>query len=111
MKKTFICLLFGFSLLAQNQRTVVLTWEDTRNPAGTTYSVFRATGLCSGTPTFSKIATAVTQKTYSDTGVTIGNNYCYTVAAALNGVESAQSNQAPVLIQPFEVINLKGEAK
>jgi len=54
----------------------VLTWQDTLNPAGTTYTVLRATGLCSGTPSFATLASGLTALTYTDTTVTPGN-YCY----------------------------------
>lgn len=93
--------LFVFSLFAQSTtRTVTLTWADTVNPAGTTYSIYRAPGLCSGTPTFAKIATGLTQKTYADTAVAPGN-YCYTATATLNGIESPQSASAGAVVTPF----------
>ena len=90
------CLLVG----AQQPHTVTLNWQDALNPAGTTYSVYRANGLCSGTPTFSKIATAVTAKTYQDTTVQPGN-YCYAVTATFNAVESAQSNTTQPAVPAF----------
>jgi hypothetical protein len=68
--------------------SVTLNWLD--NQAGATYSVYRATGLCSGTPVFAKIVTALTVKTFVDTTVTPGN-YCYTATATVNGMESAQA--------------------
>ena len=88
------------ALFAQGTHSVTLTWTDTLNPAGTTYSVYRAVGLCSGTPTFSKIASAVTVKTYQDTTVTPGN-YCFAVTATANGMESAQSNTALAPVPSF----------
>lgn len=75
------------------QHSVTLTWTDTSNPAGTTYSVYRATGVCSGAPTFSKLLTGVTAKTYTDATVTPGN-YCYQVTAVFAGIESAPSPTA-----------------
>jgi hypothetical protein len=42
---------------------------------------------------FSKIATAITPKTYADTTVTPGP-YCFVVTATYNNVESAYSNSA-----------------
>lgn len=86
--------------LAQTTHSVTLNWQDTLNPAGTTYSVYRAQGLCSGTPTFSKIASAVTGKTYKDETVTPGN-YCYQVTATANGMESAASNSALAPVPSF----------
>lgn len=48
------------ALSAQTQtHSATLTWQDTANPAGTTYSVYRSTGLCSGTPMFSMLWMAV----------------------------------------------------
>ncbi len=99
MKLILIAILTSVAL-AQMTHKVTLTWVDDRNPAGTTYSVYRAPGLCSGTPTFAKIGTAVTAKTYEDTTVQPGN-YCYAVTATLNGMESAQSNTALAPVPSF----------
>lgn len=93
---------FSATLFAQTGRTVTLTWVDTQNPAGTTYNVKQAVGLCSGTPTYSTIATAVTVKTFVQTGVAVGN-YCYVVTATVGGVESAPSNAAGATALPFAV--------
>jgi len=71
--------------------SVTLTWTDASNPAGTTYNVYRAPGLCSGTPAFSKVGSAVAGKTYTDTTVTVGN-YCFQVTAVFSGAESVPSN-------------------
>lgn len=98
--------LFSLVCFGQAQRIATVTWEDTRNPTGTTYSVYRATGLCSGSPVFSKIATGVTAKTYDDVGISPGG-YCYQVTASLNNVESAPSNSAPATVTPFEPQNLR----
>ncbi len=87
-------------LAAAQTHSATLTWTDTLNPAGTTYSVYRATGLCSGTPTFSKIASALAVKTYLDTTVTPGN-FCFAVTATFQGVESAQSNTAGAPVPSF----------
>lgn len=72
MKLLAILLFTVSALAAQTTHSVTLTWVDASNPTGTTYSVYRASGLCSGTPTFSKIASAVAVKTFSDTTVTPG---------------------------------------
>lgn len=82
-----------------------LTWKDGLNPAGTTYTVLRSAGLCSGTPTFSKIATGITLLTFSDLTVTPGN-WCYVVTATSGGVESAPSNSAPAAVPSFAPTNL-----
>jgi hypothetical protein len=108
MKKIIILiLLFVPSLTtAQTTHSVTLKWVDTLNPlSGTTYNVYRATGLCSGTPVFSKIATALTALTYSDTTVTPGN-YCYTVTASVNGVESSQAVGVNPAVPAFTVTAL-----
>jgi hypothetical protein len=100
MKLLAFLLLTVSALAAQTTHSVTLTWVDASNPTGTTYNVYRASGLCSGTPVFSKIASAVAVKTFSDTTVTPGN-YCYAVTASLSGAESAQSNTVNPAIQPF----------
>lgn len=71
--------------------TVALTWKDTRNPAGSLYNVYRASGLCSGTPAFSKLASGITALELHDKAVTPGH-YCYRVSAIDNSVESAVGN-------------------
>ena len=100
--KLLLALLIATAALAQTPPThsATLTWQDTANPAGTTYSVYRATGLCSGTPTFAKIASAVATKTFVDSTVLPGN-YCFSVTATNNGMESAQSNTAPAAVPSF----------
>lgn len=92
---------------AQSGRKVTLMWTDASNPSGTTYSVKRATGLCTGTPTFATLATGITLKTYEDTTVTVGN-YCYVVTATFSGLESPPSNTAgaPVLPRPPALENI-----
>lgn len=106
MKTLSLLLILTGTLLAQTvQHSVTLTWQDNSNPAGTTYSVYRATGLCSGTPTFAKIASAVATKTYQDTTVQPGN-YCFSVTASFNGMESAQSNTAAAPVPSFAPANL-----
>lgn len=106
MKPLLLLLPLALGLFAQTpQHSVTLTWVDTSNPTGTTYNIYRSTGLCSGTPTFSKLASAVTVKTYQDTTVTPGN-YCYEVTASLNGVESAPSNTALASVPTFPPTDL-----
>jgi hypothetical protein len=94
MKLAVMLLMACAACAAQAQtHSATLTWQDTQNPAGATYSVYRATGLCSGTPAFSKIASAIPAKTYKDETVQPGP-YCYQVTATAGGVESAPSNSA-----------------
>lgn len=92
--------LIALAASAQTTHKVTLSWQDALNPAGTTYSVYRSTGLCSGTPTFSKIASALTAKTYDDSTVQPGP-YCYATTATVNGMESAQSNTAAASVPSF----------
>lgn len=99
--KTILFLAFSALAAAQApQHSATLTWTDSTNPAGTTYSVYRATGLCSGTPTWSKIASAITEKTYVDSTVQPGN-WCFAITATLNGMESPQSNTASAAVPTF----------
>jgi hypothetical protein len=99
MKKlAMFVLLCTVPLRAQTAtHSVKLSWVDALNPSGTTYTVYRAPGLCSGTPVFAKLATGVAVLTFTDSTVTPGN-FCYQVTATVGGVESAPSNSvlAPV---------------
>src|SRR5262245_17901717 len=87
-------------LFAQTPHTVDLAWTDTANPAGTTYSVWRAPGACSPSSVFTRITSALTAKTYQDSNVPVGN-YCYYVTATLSGNESAPSTSTGALVNPF----------
>lgn len=101
--RLLIALLFAGSAFAQGQsqqHSVTLNWVDTSNPAGTLYNIYRATGLCSGTPAFSKLANGVTAKTYLDTTIVPGN-YCFYVTATSAGIESAPSNSALAPVPSF----------
>jgi hypothetical protein len=102
MRYLVILLLLSSSILAQATHSVTLTWVDTQNPAGTTYNVKRASGTCSGTPSFSTIASAVAVKTYTDSTVSVGN-YCYIVTAVFSSIESAPSNSVNPVVGPFTV--------
>jgi fibronectin type 3 domain-containing protein len=90
--------LFAFSLQAQTQHKVTIAWNDTVNPSGTTYNVYRATAACSTTPTLTKLASGVTVMNYTDSTVTNGSTYCYAVTAVGPGGESGFSNEAPAVI-------------
>lgn len=103
LKRLLLLSLFASTFLLGQTTThsATLTWVDTQNPAtGTTYSVYRVTGLCSGSPTFAKIATALAVKTYVDTTVQPGP-YCFQVTATFNAVESAPSGSAAAAIPAF----------
>jgi hypothetical protein len=88
---------------AQGGHSATLTWTDTTNPAGTTYSVYRAPGLCTTTPvpTWAKVTTTpLTTKTWADTAVVPGN-YCYSITATYTGLESGKSVPALASIPSF----------
>ena len=95
-------LLLAAPAFAQAAKKVTLTWNDTLNPTGTTYNVYRASGLCTGTPAFTAIQSGVTVKTYVDASVTVGN-YCYKVTAVASGIESAGSNTVNPVVGPYDV--------
>lgn len=109
--KTRITLVLLFGLVASafaaaQSHSAVLNWQDPSNPTtGTSYNIKRAIGLCSGTPTFSSLATAVTGLTYTDNTVTPGN-YCYEVSATFSGAEGPASSPAPASVLPFAPVNL-----
>lgn len=100
----FLLLAIASALQAQTA-TVVLTWEDARNPAGTAYNVYRADGLCFGAPVFSRIAQGVTEKAYSDPRPP--GDYCYVVTATANAKESVASNTAHAMISASVPLNVK----
>jgi len=106
-RSVFIALLCGLfatitpsGAAAQSTHSAKLTWADTLNPVGTTYTVLRATGLCSGTPSFATLASGVAVMTYIDTTVTPGN-YCYEVEASSGGVLSAPSSSVAAPVPSF----------
>jgi len=108
MKKTILALalLFALPLVAQTTtHSATLKWVDTLNPTGTTYNVYRAPGLCSGSPVFAKLATGIATLTYVDSTVTPGN-YCYSVSATAGGVESAQATPVLAPVPSFAVTQL-----
>lgn len=100
MKQLFLLCMFSFAVTAQANHSATLTWTDTQNPAGTTYNIKRATGLCSGSPVYSTIATGVAVKTYVDNTVQPGN-FCFVVSATSAGVESVNSNTALAPVPSF----------
>lgn len=79
------------AVVATTYHRVNLSWQDTENPVGTTYNVYKAYGLCQANYPFSIEATGVGTLTYSEI-VTNTYNHCYYVTAVVNGVESAPSN-------------------
>lgn len=112
MKALFALVLFAAALLAQTAHTVVLTWTDPNNPAGATYNVYRANGACSSNPTFaSLVSTPVSGLTFTDTGVTVGQTYCYHITAVIGTVESAPGPNAGATVLPFSPASLQISAK
>lgn len=105
MKLILTLLLTSLGLFAQATHSVTLNWVDTSNPTTTTYNVYRATGLCSGSPVYSKIGTGVALKTYEDTTVQPGP-YCYVVTATYSSIESAYSNSALANVPSFAPTSL-----
>lgn len=96
MKLTGAAIFLAAGLCGQTPRNVVLTWEDTRNPAGTTYSIWRAN--CGTTPSaFTLVASSITTKGYTNTAVPAGT-YCYGVMAVYGGRQSDLSNIARVSV-------------
>lgn len=101
MKTIIALVLFAAAAMAQTTRSVTLNWTDTRNPAGTTYNVFKAPAACSANPTnFVRLASGIAVKTYLDSGVPVGS-YCYYVTAVYNAMESGPSPQAVAAVGPF----------
>jgi len=93
MLKILLRLLLPLGLYAQTYpHSATLTWVDDANPQGTVYNVYRAPGLCIDPPRLSKIADAVSAKTYTDTTVFAGTTYCYAVRSFYNNLESGNSS-------------------
>jgi hypothetical protein len=87
-----------FFLLFQQPpvHSVTISWNDTANPVGTTYRVYRSPGPCqpeSGL-VWTRIADALPDKSYADTPIA-PTLYCYAVSAVFNNQESVMSNFAP----------------
>lgn len=84
------------SLSGTGMHSVVLTW-DASPTGGVTYNVYR--GTTSGGETTTPINTAaITTLTFTDTNVTPGTTYYYTVEAVDSGGSSAPSNEATAAI-------------
>jgi len=77
--------------------TVTLTW--TASLDGGIYTVYRATGVCSPTLTFTSLSVGITGTTYVDSGISPGR-FCYQVTTVVNSAESLPSNQAQAVILP-----------
>lgn len=75
---------------AGNQQ-VVLAWSAVSG-SGITYSVFR--GTAAGAESTTPIVTGLTSPAYTNSGLTNGTTYFYTVTAESSGVSSTSSNEA-----------------
>lgn len=96
-----LLLVYSLTVLAQPPtRTVTLNWVDTSNPAGTTYTVYRAP--VTATLTYVKMAQNIAAKTWSESGVTPGV-YRYYVTAVFNNAESLPSPTADADVKPYTV--------
>jgi archaellum component FlaF (FlaF/FlaG flagellin family) len=80
------------SLSGTGMHSVVLTWGASPTN-GVTYNVFRGTSS-GGEGTTPINPSPITSLTYTDTNVTPGTNYYYTVEAVNSGGSSAPSNEA-----------------
>lgn len=107
MKNIFLVLFLSLSACSnaqeQTTRTVTLTWTDTANPAGTTYSVYKTTNPSAPLSAYVRVAQGITAKTYVDAGL-IPGVYKYYVTAVFNTSESLPSNTADADAKPFSPI-------
>lgn len=87
--------------------SVTLTWTAPSDAtSSSTMTMFRATGACSGSPTFSVLASGLAvNKPYVDTTVSVGT-YCYTAQHVLNGANSVNSNLASASVSPLPATGL-----
>jgi hypothetical protein len=83
-------------LTGTGTHSVVLTWSASPT-AGVTYNLFRGT-TPGGESTSAMNSSPVTTLSYTDTNVTPGGNYYYTVEAVDSGGSSAPSNEATATI-------------
>ena len=88
--------------------TVTLSW--TASPDGGVYTMYRATGVCSPTLTFTAISVGITSTVYVDSGIAPGK-FCYQVTTVVNSAESNASNQAQAVIIPLPPGNLTDTTK
>lgn len=110
MKLFILVFLFAVLAAAQTTHTVELSWEDTLNPVGTVYAVYRGDARCTQSPVMVKIAQDIAVKVYTQNGVSVGN-YCYHVTANLNALESLPSNQALAEVRPWSPSKLNVTVK
>ncbi len=97
MKLAFVlCCVFIFTATARarRQHQVTIAWTDS-NPPGIRWDVYRASGSC--VAVFSRIAVALSVKTYVDRNVSGSGIYCYYVAATINGLSAASGTAIAVI--------------
>lgn len=105
--KLWLLLFSGLAFAQTTSHSVTLNWIDSTNPATTTYSVYRFVGPCTGTPTFTKIASSVAVKTFVDSTVLASTTYCYAVTATNATAESAKSVPASAVL-PADLVSPTG---
>ena len=85
-----LCLLSVGALRAAHWTN--LTWQDSTNPACTTYNVYVATSSCASNPTFTLLAQGLVVTQYTHVDLLANSVHCYYTTAVLDGVESGPSN-------------------
>lgn len=84
----------------------ILTWQDALNPSGTTYNIYRKSGICPAPPAFFPVlVTGVATLTYTDSTVNTGD-YCYEVTAVYANQQSSPSNLASAVVPAFSPTGL-----
>ena len=108
MRKALLTLFLWVAapIFAQTPHSVQLTWDDTNNPPGTSYNVYRLSGVCPATVvpnSFSKVNSAlITALTFTDSPIALGP-FCYYVTATNGTLESAPSTSVATTVVPFVV--------
>lgn len=103
-----LMLFLSASAFAQAAHKITLTWQDTQNPPGTVYNVYKnvTSGPCTATPTLQTLSASVTAFTFDDTTVKVGETWCYAVTAGTGASESGFSNTAQATVKNFPPQNL-----
>lgn len=101
-----LCLSVG-ALAQAPSHSVTLSWNPPADAtSASTVTVFRAAGACTGTPSFSSLAsTQPMTAPYVDSTVTVGT-FCYAVQHNLGGAVSVNSNLAPATVSPLPITTL-----
>jgi hypothetical protein len=95
MKRIAALVIFTTGLIFGQTHSVTLNWNDTQTA---TYNLYKSSGTCLSSPTFSQLRTGITAKTAVDSTVTTGQ-YAYVVTAVVAGAgESPYSNCADALV-------------